>query len=221
MALGNCKACGAMVAQDAKFCIKCGASLDDPWKCLSCGTKNPSEAAFCATCGTGLSSGTPRNISRIWAEPGDSRSASVETSCPRCGSPVLTTDWMCPTCGRDLQTTEQIVAREDSPVPTVIGVLLIIAGGPEHHQWASARVGGLHNSRIWILRRARGRGRSGDHPRRVRRHWEEALHSGVRRFYHHTVQRRPVLHLLDTRSRSRDRFVGCEERVRIVTEGRG
>ncbi|HIH01850.1 TPA: hypothetical protein HA259_07260 [Thermoplasmata archaeon] len=41
---------------------------------------------------------------------------------------MLTTDWMCPTCGRDLQTTELIIAREDSPVPTVIGVLLIIAG---------------------------------------------------------------------------------------------
>ena len=40
----------------------------------------------------------------------------------------MSTDWMCPTCGRDLQTTEYVVAREDSPVPTVIGVLLILAG---------------------------------------------------------------------------------------------
>lgn len=41
---------------------------------------------------------------------------------------MLTTDWMCPTCGKDLHTTELIVAREDSPVPAVIGVLLIVAG---------------------------------------------------------------------------------------------
>jgi class 3 adenylate cyclase/tetratricopeptide (TPR) repeat protein len=44
----RCQNCSAVNPQDAKFCIKCAASL---WiRCQKCGFENPSDARFCAQC---------------------------------------------------------------------------------------------------------------------------------------------------------------------------
>lgn len=50
-----CRKCGSGLVSDAKYCIKCGASVLHNGSCRSCGTPNPSDASFCKNCGNRLS----------------------------------------------------------------------------------------------------------------------------------------------------------------------
>lgn len=51
----RCGKCGSPLLADAKYCIKCGASVSHSNNCVLCGTPNPSEALFCMSCGNRLS----------------------------------------------------------------------------------------------------------------------------------------------------------------------
>jgi hypothetical protein len=45
-------ACGATIADDARFCPACGRSVGDASRqCAACGNALPADAAFCARCG--------------------------------------------------------------------------------------------------------------------------------------------------------------------------
>lgn len=45
-------ACGATIADDARFCAACGRSVGEPSRqCAACGNALPADAAFCARCG--------------------------------------------------------------------------------------------------------------------------------------------------------------------------
>ena len=50
----KCQNCGALVAQDAKFCKECGKEIvsGDKIKCPKCGDLNAPDAKFCDNCGT-------------------------------------------------------------------------------------------------------------------------------------------------------------------------
>ena len=45
-----CPSCHAANADDARFCVSCGASLTPT--CVACGTRLPDDARFCPACGT-------------------------------------------------------------------------------------------------------------------------------------------------------------------------
>lgn len=46
----QCK-CGAMIPQDANFCLKCGTKVEKVTYCTKCGEQMPKDANFCAKCG--------------------------------------------------------------------------------------------------------------------------------------------------------------------------
>src|SRR5262245_8205391 len=49
----ECRNCGALNAENARFCANCGASLASA-KCWNCGTDSTPGAKFCANCGSDL-----------------------------------------------------------------------------------------------------------------------------------------------------------------------
>lgn len=132
MFLGKCGSCGSEVESGSKFCIKCGASTADRGDCPACGAVNLPEAEYCASCGSKLKRGNtlPKStddINRIWSTTGGSQAPPEDLSCPRCGRPILTTDWVCPHCSYELVETEGRSTRNDSSIPIVVGILLLIA----------------------------------------------------------------------------------------------
>src|SRR5262245_16995117 len=54
----ECSRCGQDNPPQARFCMRCGASVARA--CGKCGTELPAEAAFCFSCGQPLGAGPPR-----------------------------------------------------------------------------------------------------------------------------------------------------------------
>ena len=48
----TCKACGAELAENAKFCPKCGSKIEPKHFCSSCGAELQPNAKFCPKCGS-------------------------------------------------------------------------------------------------------------------------------------------------------------------------
>lgn len=76
-----CPNCGHANPAGAKFCLECGAKLEQGKVCPSCGHLNPPEAKFCLECGARL--GVP--------------------TCPDCGTDLPEGTKFCPNCGRKIQ----------------------------------------------------------------------------------------------------------------------
>ena len=57
----DCKKCGQVNKQGAKFCSKCGAGLSSSF-CSECGHKNSAGAQFCQECGSNLTGGTSNTL---------------------------------------------------------------------------------------------------------------------------------------------------------------
>ena len=55
----KCKQCGCELADDALFCVQCGAKQDPVVKCPKCGHVNPAGKDFCTECGTRLKEAEP------------------------------------------------------------------------------------------------------------------------------------------------------------------
>ena len=55
----KCKQCGCELADDALFCVQCGAKQDPVVKCPKCGHVNPAGNDFCTECGTRLKEAEP------------------------------------------------------------------------------------------------------------------------------------------------------------------
>lgn len=55
----KCKQCGCELADDALFCVQCGAKQDPVVKCPKCGHVNPAGNDFCTECGTRLKETEP------------------------------------------------------------------------------------------------------------------------------------------------------------------
>lgn len=70
----KCPKCGAELADDAQFCVNCGAKQEDFLKCPKCGHINKADSEFCTECGTRL---------KAEAKPaGDAGSAKVVVAEP-------------------------------------------------------------------------------------------------------------------------------------------
>lgn len=53
-----CRNCGAEIAENADFCVKCGVSVGSGTNfCPNCGTETTEEQVVCVKCGAGLGSG--------------------------------------------------------------------------------------------------------------------------------------------------------------------
>ena len=76
----KCQECGALVAEDAKFCKECGKPMAKAGsvKCPKCGHANPQDAKFCKECG-----------------------APTKVKCPKCGAEQAGAKF-CKECGEKL-----------------------------------------------------------------------------------------------------------------------
>jgi membrane protease subunit (stomatin/prohibitin family) len=76
----KCQECGALVAEDAKFCKECGKPMAKAgsMKCPKCGHPNPQDAKFCKECG-----------------------APTKAKCPKCGAEQAGAKF-CNECGEKL-----------------------------------------------------------------------------------------------------------------------
>ncbi len=77
----KCSECNAEIADNAKFCPKCGAKVEKevPVKnCLNCGEVLKDGAKFCAKCGCKI---------------------EKECKCPKCGTAIKDGAKFCPMCG--------------------------------------------------------------------------------------------------------------------------
>lgn len=74
----KCPHCGALVAEDAKFCKECGEEIvsGDNIKCHKCGAMIPADAKFCKECG-----------------------APTHVICPKCGAELAGDAKFCKECG--------------------------------------------------------------------------------------------------------------------------
>ncbi|MDA1298140.1 MAG: RDD family protein [Chloroflexi bacterium] len=119
----RCARCYEPLREGARFCPKCGNSVEQPSQiaqqsrsnrgsgveCPSCRHRNPVMASYCASCGAQLpdlaaGSAAPVSGSRSdvdpWATgPGYDRSLSVYRTCPRCHSIRNQHESVCTTCG--------------------------------------------------------------------------------------------------------------------------
>ena len=50
----NCKNCGSVVPEGAKFCMECGTKVEVVLTCPSCGIQLPTGAKFCMECGSSV-----------------------------------------------------------------------------------------------------------------------------------------------------------------------
>ena len=48
----TCAQCGTAIPAGSKFCLQCGAKVDQGGFCASCGSQLPPGAKFCPSCGT-------------------------------------------------------------------------------------------------------------------------------------------------------------------------
>ena len=46
-----CKSCGAIIEENSKFCMECGAAVPQVKKCIQCGIELPLNVKFCPECG--------------------------------------------------------------------------------------------------------------------------------------------------------------------------
>jgi RNA polymerase subunit RPABC4/transcription elongation factor Spt4 len=76
----KCQECGALTAQDAKFCKECGKPMvkAGTMKCPKCGMAIPADAKFCKECG-----------------------APTKAKCPKCGKEQAGAKF-CNECGEKL-----------------------------------------------------------------------------------------------------------------------
>lgn len=110
----ECPKCGGVLPPQtegsARFCIHCGASLDEPFAsqrpvlCL-CGASLPASARFCPSCGRARPApeASPSGFSvspDMQQSPGSGTNpADVLISCPKCSAKVRVTQESCPSCG--------------------------------------------------------------------------------------------------------------------------
>jgi hypothetical protein len=77
----KCKQCGCELADDALFCVQCGAKQDPVVKCPKCGHMNPAANDFCTECGTRLKETKPEEKGAGDEKPAESvQPAQEETS---------------------------------------------------------------------------------------------------------------------------------------------
>jgi len=76
----KCASCGALVAEDAKFCKECGKAMGgDKVKCPKCGEPNDANAKFCDNCGS-----------------------PMKKTCPKCNAELAGDAKFCKNCGEQL-----------------------------------------------------------------------------------------------------------------------
>ncbi len=62
--MATCKTCGAELAENAKFCPKCGSKIEPKHFCSSCGAELQSNAKFCPKCGSNQIEKTQQNVNQ-------------------------------------------------------------------------------------------------------------------------------------------------------------
>ena len=80
--MATCKTCGAELAENAKFCPKCGSKIEPKHFCSSCGAELLPNVKFCPKCGTNQNEKSQPAASQTVVQnkdPIQQNSKSVET----------------------------------------------------------------------------------------------------------------------------------------------
>jgi hypothetical protein len=85
----KCKQCGCELADDALFCVQCGAKQDPVVKCPKCGHVNPAANDFCTECGTRLKEAKPAEETAGDTKPADEKTAEQVQPAPEETSKVV------------------------------------------------------------------------------------------------------------------------------------
>ena len=90
----KCFNCGAPIANDSRFCNKCGKEIPQGTVCPHCGASVNDGDAFCQNCGTKIEART----SKIMED-------TTQKRCPHCGAPVKDDDAFCQNCGTKIEVS--------------------------------------------------------------------------------------------------------------------
>jgi len=117
-----CRKCNANIADNAKFCPKCGAKIElvetqgiQTKKCPSCGTENPISAKFCKADGYNLQEVQPTK----GESPAEVEKPKDVIFCPQCKTPYPITARFCKNDGTPLkERVEPSFDRRETTEPT-------------------------------------------------------------------------------------------------------
>ncbi|MFH2119330.1 MAG: zinc ribbon domain-containing protein [Pseudomonadota bacterium] len=115
----RCVQCGIENPKQAKFCKKCGASLEIRTLCVHCDTENSGNSAFCIECGEKL-------------VPGQKAAKGTQRKCRNCGQFNKLDALLCAACGEAIirAPRENVQRRSSGPsfktIALVIGIILLV-----------------------------------------------------------------------------------------------
>ena len=101
----NCRKCGALLNEGAKFCSQCGTEVKAPEPevkyCEKCGAVLKDVAVFCSQCGSPAARGTvaPEESE----QPAKEAAGTAFKLCPQCGKKAETDEVYCSGCARLLR----------------------------------------------------------------------------------------------------------------------
>lgn len=104
----NCRKCGAMLNEGARFCSQCGTEVKTPEPevryCEKCGAALKDVAVFCSQCGSPVTRGPETQAAQEKPEAADEKAAVREFKlCPQCGKKAEADEVYCSGCARLLR----------------------------------------------------------------------------------------------------------------------
>ncbi len=108
-----CIQCGIKNPKQAKFCKKCGVSLETRTRCIRCDAENFGGSAFCTECGEKL-------------VPGQKSVKGTQRKCPNCGHFNKLDALLCVACGEEIIRTPKENLKHQSSGPSFKTIALVI-----------------------------------------------------------------------------------------------
>ena len=138
----KCPNCGSHIADDSRFCNKCGKEIPQGTVCPHCGASVNDGDAFCQNCGTKIEMSTSKEMED-----------TTQKRCRYCGAPVNDGDIFCKNCYKKID--EAPSNNKKIIVPTLIGliVLAVIGGGWYYWDYSNKKSAGeksIVGSRVFV-----------------------------------------------------------------------
>ena len=123
----TCPNCGKELPEGTKFCLNCGAKIeekkedapntaDEPITCSKCGKEIPAGTKFCPSCGTKVKA-------KPAPKPAPEKPEMVTpANCPKCGNSLPEGTSFCPVCGNKIKLVPKTKAVKDQELEEKIVV---------------------------------------------------------------------------------------------------